>query len=212
MKRESIIDDECPDLGDIARVSLMAVRLRRFLAHIESAYLFLAFMLGFIAISEFTVGLGEVLGLPASMLAPLGGFAGLVLSGLVYTLYARRIFRFTGNKYRRLFSSVGEIVRYNLLAFASWALVVGLVEYVNPEALNVVWFPGLSLMFIVFYLAKRDEVLFPHFLAGLIMLPIAPLVIAYASQRLAWGGLLLAYYVAGVYSLREAVRAFEEES
>ncbi len=212
MKRENSRDNERLDLEDLARVSLMAVKLRRFLEHIESAYLFLAFMIGIIAVSEFTIGLGEVLGLPASMLASIGGLVGLILSGLVYIVYARKIFQFTGNKYKRLFSSFEEIVRYNLLAFASWISVVGIVEYVNPKALSVVWFPGLSLMFIVFYLAKQDELLFPHFLAGIIMLPIVPLVIVYGSQQLAWGGLLLAYYVAGVYSLHKAVKTFEEES
>ena len=201
---------ESVDLSGIAEVSNLAVKIRRFLEYIESMYLFLAFMLGFIAISQFFIGLSDLLGIQQDVVAPVGSILGITISAVVYLVYARRIFRITGNKYMSIFSNGKELVTYNLLIFASWMIIVLLVEHVNPNAIDLVWHPGLVVMFITMYLVKRSRILTPHFIAALIMLPFTPLVVVEASQKLALGSMLMAYYFAGVYSLREALKAFEE--
>ncbi len=210
MRQDAWERDEDMDLSEIARISNLATKIRRFLEYIESVYLFLGFMLGIIAISQFFIGLGDILGMPQDVLASVGSMLGIIVSAAVYFVYAKKIFRFTGNKYMSLFSNIKEIILYNLLVFLSWIIIVLLVEYVNPGAQNVVWHPGLTVTLITIYLAKRSHILTPHFIAALIMLPFTPLVVMEASQKLALGSMLVAYYIAGVYSLREALKVFEE--
>jgi len=200
---------ESVDLSGMAEVSNLAIKIRRFLEYIESMYLFLAFMLGFVAISQFSVGLSDLLDMQQDVLAPLGSILGIIVPAAVYLVYARRIFRITGNKYMGLFSSRKELATYNLLVFASWTIIVLLVEHVNPNAIDIVWYPGLVVMFITMYLVRRSRILIPHFIAALIMLPFTPVVIVGASQKLALGSMMMAYYFAGVYSLREALKVFE---
>ncbi len=207
-------DDACERFDDaglreMSNVADLAVRLRRFLEYVESTYLFLAFMLGFLAITHFFVGLGEVLGLPRETMASIGSALGVAVSGVVYLALARRIFRVTGNRYARIFRGFRELLVYNAIVFLVWLAVVLIVEVVNPASLNLVWHPGLATMIIVVYLAKRSPTLRPHLIAALVMLPFTPVVILESAQELALGSMLLAYYAAGVYSLREALRVFD---
>jgi len=199
-------------LDDIARVSMLSIKIKRFLEYIETAYLFLGFMLGVVSFTYMGEAIGELLGIGVEVSASIGSLTGLTISTIMYLKYASKIFHITGNKYKKIFNASSmELITYNILMALAWMLLALLIEEVNPDALNLIWHPGVSILLPTIYMMKRDKMLKPHFIASIIMLPFTPLVIMTASVKLAVGSMLIAYYTAGLYSIRESLKIFWED-
>ncbi len=204
-------DGETAEISrDMAMLSDFAVRVRRFLEHIHLAFGIYAFALGVITGVTLLSGLGEVFRVPGTISKSTGLVAGLAISIFVYASYTRRIFRVTGNIFRSVFPSMRELIALNILVGTVWAILWQVIESINPAALDVIWHPGLALTFLLVYFIRREKLLKPHFIASLIMIPFSPLVIIHASQLLALGSMMTAYYVAGIYSLRKALNIIEQ--
>ncbi len=95
------------------------------------------------------------------------------------------------------------------LLWISTVVVIVLLSIIYPPSGTVSWMPGLGLGLLLYGLSLGDWKGRTEFIiAGSIILAFSPIVVYYKDVILATGIVGLSYTLAGILSLREALKAF----